>query len=152
MPDQTQTGADNGAGRRWSVAEAWVVGIGAGLVVIALMGIAYAIGYNNGQDDSEPAAAQQRPQEAEEAASPTAETEAGRELFASACGSCHTLADAETSGTTGPSLDALQPEASTVEAAIRDGGAGTGAMPAGIYSGKEAEQVAAYVATVAGEG
>jgi mono/diheme cytochrome c family protein len=113
------------------------------------MGVAYAIGYNNGQDDSEPPARQAAEPAAE---APTASAGPGRELFVQSCGSCHTLADAETTGTTGPSLDILQPDASAVETAISIGGAGTGAMPANIISGKDAEQVAAYVAAAAGGG
>jgi mono/diheme cytochrome c family protein len=135
--------------QRWGVAESWLLGIGAGLVVIALMGAAYTIGYNNGQDDSEPA-----PQRAEEPApepdTSAAATGPGRELFAQSCGSCHTLDDAETTGAVGPNLDALEPDVSGVETAISVGGAGTGAMPAGILSGKQAEQVSEYVAAVAG--
>jgi mono/diheme cytochrome c family protein len=149
MTEPTQAGSNN-ANRRWRTAEAWVVGIGAGLVVIALMGAAYSIGYNNGQSDSEPAVDQQAEEPAAEP--PAAATGPGKELFTQSCGSCHTLADAGTSGTVGPSLDVLEPEASTVETAIHVGGAGTGAMPANLYSGKQAEQVASYVAAVAGEG
>jgi mono/diheme cytochrome c family protein len=156
MAEQPEVESGNGGGRRWGVAEAWVVGVGAGLVVIALMGAAYSIGYNNGQDDSEPTARQAEKPAAEgekaEPGAPTAATGPGKELFAQGCGSCHTLADAETTGAVGPSLDTLEPEESTVETAISAGGAGTGAMPAGIYTGKEAEQVAEYVAAVAGEG
>jgi mono/diheme cytochrome c family protein len=121
------------------------------------MGAAYSIGYNNGQSDSEPVAervGEKSSADGEEpdAEVPTAATGPGKELFAQSCGSCHTLADAETTGTIGPSLDVLEPEAGTVETAISAGGAGTGAMPADIYSGKQAEQVAEYVAAVAGEG
>jgi mono/diheme cytochrome c family protein len=148
-------GSDDGP-RRWGIAEAWIVGIGAGLVVIALMGVAYSIGYNNGQSDSEPVAqrgggeAAAEGGEAEAEGPAAAATGPGKELFAQGCASCHTLADAEATGTVGPSLDVLEPEAGTVETAISAGGAGTGAMPAGIYSGRQAEQVAEYVAAVAG--
>ncbi|HEX6228169.1 MAG TPA: cytochrome c [Solirubrobacterales bacterium] len=157
MAEQPRSEGGDGGGRRWGVAEAWVVGIGAGLVVVALMGAAYSIGYNKGESDAEPAE-----QQAEEKGAPeggeaepppqTAATGPGRDLFTQGCGSCHTLADAGTSGTVGPSLDTLEPEAGTVETAIRVGGAGTGAMPPDIYSGKQAEQVAEYVAAVAGGG
>lgn len=54
------------------------------------------------------------------------ETDAGQ-LFASNCGSCHTLAKAETSGTIGPPLDDLQRSPAEVEEQIRNGGGG---MPA----------------------
>lgn len=148
MAEGNRAESTDGAERRWGTAESWVVGVGAGLVVLALMGAAYSIGYDDGQDSREPAA--ERAGEAPAQEPPTASTEPGRQLFAQTCGSCHTLADAGTSGTVGPSLDVLEPDAATVETAIRAGGAGTGAMPAGLYSGKQAEQVAAYVAAVAG--
>jgi mono/diheme cytochrome c family protein len=154
MAEQPNGAEDDGDGRRWGVAESWVVGIGAGLVVVALMGAAYSIGYNSGQSDSEPTAPSgEEPAVAGEKAeseAPEAATGPGKELFAQGCGSCHTLADAEATGTVGPSFDVLEPEADTVETAISVGGAGTGAMPANIYSGKQAEQVAEYVAAVAG--
>jgi mono/diheme cytochrome c family protein len=157
MAEQPQAEGNGDGSRRWGIAEAWVVGIGAGLVVIALMGAAYSIGYNNGQSDSEPVAERAGKEgaadgEETEAEAPTAATGPGKELFARSCGSCHTLTDAETTGTVGPSLDVLEPEAGTVETAISAGGAGTGTMPANIYSGKQAEQVAEYVAAVAGGG
>lgn len=146
-------------GRRWGTAEAWVVGAGVGLVVLALMGAAYTIGYNNGQDEAAPVAAQDAEEPAGAEAEAPAEGEApaeaagpGKELFVSGCGSCHTLADAGTSGAVGPSLDVLEPDQETVETAIEVGGAGTGAMPAELFTGEEAEQVAAYVAAAAGEG
>jgi mono/diheme cytochrome c family protein len=48
-------------------------------------------------------------------------------LFTQACGSCHTLADAETSGTTGPDLDAAKPD---LEGAIQQIANGGNGMPA----------------------
>jgi cytochrome c6 len=54
----------------------------------------------------------------------------GKALFVSdaqpPCGSCHTLADAGTTGTTGPNLDDLQPSADRAERAMREG---PGLMP-----------------------
>jgi mono/diheme cytochrome c family protein len=148
MTEQAQAEEENGAERRWGTAESWLIGFGAGLVVLALMGAAYSIGYNRGQDSGGPAV--QHAGEKPAATPPAAAAGPGKELFARTCGSCHTLADAETSGTIGPSLDALAPDAATVEAAIRNGGAGSGTMPPNLYTGKQAQQVAAYVATVAG--
>ena len=65
-------------------------------------------------------------------------------VFASSCGSCHTLEAAGTSGTTGPNLDDLMPDEETVEAQVRSGGGG---MPAfeGQLSDAEIEAVATYV-------
>jgi mono/diheme cytochrome c family protein len=76
---------------------------------------------------------------------------AGKELFVDGCGSCHTLADAGTTDATGPNLDQLQPDDAQVSAAIADGGTGSGAMPQGIYTGKQAQEVAQYVSSVAGQ-
>jgi mono/diheme cytochrome c family protein len=75
----------------------------------------------------------------------TAETEAdGREVFVANCGSCHTFADAGTTGTIGPDLDQLSVDAAAVEAQVRSGGGG---MPAfeGELSDDEIAAVANYV-------
>jgi cytochrome c553 len=74
-----------------------------------------------------------------------------KQIFTQSCGTCHTLSDAGTSGTIGPNLDELQPDAARVTSAIENGGAGTGAMPANIVTGQEAEAVAEYVSSVAGK-
>jgi mono/diheme cytochrome c family protein len=88
-----------------------------------------------------------------------AEQRKGRELFSHACNLCHTLAAANAVGRIGPNLDVLLPEASTTTAgrkafvlsAILEGRArGSGQMPALLFQGKEAEDVANFVATVAG--
>jgi mono/diheme cytochrome c family protein len=90
---------------------------------------------------------------------PTANVVQGKVLFTSKCGSCHTLAHANTSGTTGPNLD---------DAFARDRIDGVkstsiqglvsywiqypntqGVMPAGLYKGQDAQDVASYVAAVA---
>ena len=59
--------------------------------------------------------------------------------------------DAGTNGSVGPNLDQLKPDKARVQSAIENGGAGTGAMPANIVTGEEAEAVATYVASVAGK-
>jgi mono/diheme cytochrome c family protein len=74
----------------------------------------------------------------------------GKALFASSgCAGCHTLADAGASGTVGPDLDQLAPDAATVAAAVQSG---SGAMPAfeGRLSEAEIQAVAHYVASSAG--
>jgi mono/diheme cytochrome c family protein len=79
----------------------------------------------------------------------------GRELFAHACATCHTLAAAAAVGHVGPDLD-LDPQvvggpASFVLNAIEQGRArGNGDMPAGIYTGQQAKDVAQFVVAVAG--
>jgi cytochrome c553 len=76
---------------------------------------------------------------------------AGKEVFlgASACGGCHTLADAGTSGTVGPNLDESMPDNELVLDRVTNG---QGAMPS--FSSSLTEQqiadVAAYVSSVAG--
>ncbi len=80
----------------------------------------------------------------------------GKALFTQKCGTCHTLTRAGTQGQTGPNLDAA------FRAALRDGISRntvkgivsrqilhprrTSVMPAGIFEGKDARDVAAYVA------
>jgi cytochrome c6 len=77
---------------------------------------------------------------------------AGKSVFASNCGSCHTLKDAGTNGTLGPDLDSLQPSDSVVKTQVINGG---GPMPAfgkqGILTTKQINDVAAYVAAKAGQ-
>jgi mono/diheme cytochrome c family protein len=75
----------------------------------------------------------------------------GKQIFTQSCGTCHTLSDAGTSGSIGPNLDDLKPDKARVTSAIENGGAGTGAMPANIVTGQEAEAVADYVSSVAGK-
>ena len=90
----------------------------------------------------------------------------GKELFTQKCGSCHTLADAGTSGKVGPNLDDGFRRArgdgmteATVRQVVRGQIAypvtnpvtGTPGMPADIVTGQDANDVAAYVAAVAGQ-
>jgi mono/diheme cytochrome c family protein len=75
---------------------------------------------------------------------------AGADVFASAdCGSCHTLAAAGATGTTGPNLDEVQPDKETVVSQVTNGGGG---MPAfgDQLSEQEIEDVATYVSESAG--
>jgi mono/diheme cytochrome c family protein len=128
----------------------------AGLFVLGLIAIVYVLA-SNGLGSSEGSNVQltatQVSTTTETQAAPT-ETQAaqpplgpGRDLFASTCGSCHTLAAAGTTGTVGPNLDELKPDQATVQAAIKDG---PGAMPANLLTGAQAQQVAAFVAASAG--
>lgn len=75
----------------------------------------------------------------------------GKQLFQQNCGTCHTLADAGTNGKIGPPLDSLKPDEQVVLGAIKNGGTGSGTMPANIVTGQDAEAVSAYVASVAGQ-
>ena len=75
----------------------------------------------------------------------------GKQIFVANCGGCHTLADAGTSGTVGPSFEDFAPPEETVEMQVRNGGGG---MPAfeGQLTDDEISAVAAYVAENAGGG
>jgi mono/diheme cytochrome c family protein len=75
----------------------------------------------------------------------------GKLIFTQSCGTCHTLKDAGTNGQIGPVLDQLKPDKKRVLAAIKNGGTGSGTMPANIVTGKEAQDVADYVSSVAGK-
>ena len=76
---------------------------------------------------------------------------AGKEVFLgeSGCSGCHTLADAGSTGTIGPNLDAVKPSYDKVVSQVTNGG---GVMPP--FGDKLTEQqiqdVAAYVSSVAG--
>jgi cytochrome c551 len=87
------------------------------------------------------------------------EQQKGRELFARSCSACHTLAAVKAVGRVGPDLDVRVGDdiatpagrKALVSSAIAEGRArGLGQMPAQLYKGKEAEQVASFVAAVAG--
>jgi mono/diheme cytochrome c family protein len=84
----------------------------------------------------------------------------GKQLFVEKCGACHTLARAGTTGVNGPNLDeAFGPArrqglgqgtvegvvANQVATPLRNSG-----MPAKLVTGQDADDVAAYVAHVAG--
>jgi cytochrome c551 len=82
----------------------------------------------------------------------TKSQEHGRELFGQVCQQCHTLAASDAVGRVGPNLDQLKPPKSLVLDAVLNGRVrGAGTMPAGLYTGQDAEDVASYVAAVAGK-
>ena len=89
----------------------------------------------------------------------------GKELFVKGCGSCHTLADAGTTGKIGPNLDyafvqsridglgdstILQVVRGQIAYPVTEPSTGAPGMPADIVTGQDAEDVATYVAAVAG--
>jgi mono/diheme cytochrome c family protein len=89
----------------------------------------------------------------------------GKELFVQGCGSCHALADAGTTGSIGPNLDFAFVQSridglgeDTIQQVVRgqiaypvtDPATDAPGMPADIFTGQDAEDVATYVAAVAG--
>jgi mono/diheme cytochrome c family protein len=93
----------------------------------------------------------------------TAAMQVGRELFGEHCAVCHTLSADNAVGKTGPNLDMLKPPESLVLHTIYNGCLqavigkdynqiclGYGTMPADIVEGRQAQDVAAFVAKVAG--
>ncbi len=75
----------------------------------------------------------------------------GRQLFAHNCATCHTLDGAAAVGKVGPNLDQLRPPKVLVLNAIAVGRAeGLGQMPAELLTGRDAQDVATFVAAVAG--
>jgi mono/diheme cytochrome c family protein len=82
----------------------------------------------------------------------SAEIQDGKKLFRSTCASCHTLAAVNARGVTGPDLDRIGTmTVARVQSAIKVGGTGQGRMPSGLLQGQDAQQVAAFVAAVAGK-
>ena len=90
---------------------------------------------------------------------PTANLVAGKQLFIQKCGSCHTLSHASTQGTVGPNLDDAfrQPRVDGEKSTSIEGLVSywiqypnsQGVMPARLFTGQDAQNVAAYVADVA---
>jgi mono/diheme cytochrome c family protein len=82
----------------------------------------------------------------------TAAEKHGQELFGRRCVLCHTLKASNAVATVGPDLDNLRPPKALILDALKNGRArGNGQMAAGIYSGKDADDVAAYVAKAVGQ-
>ena len=84
----------------------------------------------------------------------------GQKVFSSNCASCHTLAAANATGTVGPNLDeafAADKEQgfkdSTIQNVVLDQiRLANPPMPQNLVKGQDAQDVAAYVAAVAGQG
>ena len=76
----------------------------------------------------------------------------GRVLFGNRCAACHTLKAANAVAQVGPNLDQLKPPKALVLDAIAKGRTGIGNMPAQIYEGQDAQDVADFVSSVAGKG
>jgi mono/diheme cytochrome c family protein len=122
-----------------------LVAVGA-TIVIAGLGVAVplAIAVVNGNDHAKSAPG---------GVDLNASQASGRAIFAKYCATCHTLRASNAVGRVGPNLDQLHPPKALILNAIAQGRArGNGQMPAGLVDGKDAQDVAAYVSTVAGHG
>jgi mono/diheme cytochrome c family protein len=94
----------------------------------------------------------------EEGISVDSEHREGAQLFATHCSGCHTLSAAGTQGsgnrgerTQGPNLNQRTETYDDALFAIQNGGFSGAIMPQNIVVGKEAEEVAEFVAEYAGE-
>jgi len=91
--------------------------------------------------------------------------ENGKKLFIQGCGSCHVLYDADTTGTIGPNLDyafvqsridglgdetIVQVVRDQIAYAVENPPTAAPGMPRDIFTGQDADDVASYVAAVAG--
>lgn len=124
--------------RRWPV------------LVLLLLLLALAGAGCGGDEDGGSGATDETTVSTETDTSPDTGAVDGAAVFASAgCDGCHTLAAAGSSGSVGPNLDDLQPDAATVEATVRSG---RGVMPSfeDDLSDEEITAVATYVAESAG--
>jgi hypothetical protein len=88
----------------------------------------------------------------------------GRRLFGEHCAVCHTLAGANAVGKVGPNLDQIQPNYALVVHTVQNGCLqnpgpsnpnefclGYGTMPSNVVQGQQVNEVAAFVAAVAGK-
>jgi mono/diheme cytochrome c family protein len=81
----------------------------------------------------------------------TAGEKQGAELFGRRCALCHTLEAANAVAQVGPNLDQIAPSKKLVLDAINKGRSnGNGQMPAQIYTGTDADDVASFVAKAVG--
>ena len=151
MSDPERHDTDNASGGAMdglTRGRAWLVGGAFGILVLAALIVAFVIGTNYSDEPAPVVDAT----ETTPADLPKDTSGPGKEIFATKCGACHTLADAGTSGTIGPDIDTLAPDAQTVEDAIANGGAGTGMMPRGLVSGEDLTHVTDYIVAATGGG
>jgi mono/diheme cytochrome c family protein len=142
------SGGPRGAGRhrgRPSRAGRRTVAVGTAMIALGLgVAVPLAVAVVNGNDHAKSAPG---------GVDLTQAQVSGRAVFAKYCATCHTLKASNAVGKVGPNLDVLHPPKALVLDAIKNGRArGRGQMPAGLVDGQDAQDVAAYVAAVAGHG
>lgn len=124
----------------------------AGCLAAAAISLIVAVGCG-GDDDSgtvEQRTSASGAPEAPDVEQPLSEAQLhGRDLFVQRCGSCHTLDAAGTVGQIGPDLDDISITEEDVRTAIRVGGRGSGNMPPNLVMGRDATDVASFVAASA---
>lgn len=125
----------------------------AGLIVVPVLAVLVAIGVGillgvrssrTSDDSSTPPVATETTETTPTQTAPLRPVE----LFGQSCASCHTLAAAGSTAGIGPNLDEARPSRQRVLNQIRNGSL-SGAMPANLLTGADAERVAAYVSRVA---
>lgn len=120
------------------------------IAVVAAIGIGVWLGLRSGNGAVDIDAAATTPVTAQMATDTAPQVrESAKDVFAHTCGSCHTLAAAGATGGIGPNLDEAKPTREQALTMIRNGSL-SGAMPAGLLTGDDAERVAAYVSRNAG--
>jgi mono/diheme cytochrome c family protein len=113
----------------------------------ALIPVALVAGCGDGgETGTEPTRTAGAPLPPKEEQPLSAAEEHGRQLFVQNCGPCHTLDAAGTTGQIGPNLGDIPLDGADVRRAIRIGGRGSGNMPRDLITGKDAADVAAFVA------
>jgi mono/diheme cytochrome c family protein len=125
----------------------------AACLTAGLISIALAAGCGGGDDSdtvAQETATAGAPLSPEQDQPLSAAEEHGRDLFIERCGSCHTLDAAGTVGEIGPNLGDISVTEEDVRRAIMIGGTGSGNMPQNLVTGKDAQDVAAFVAANAG--
>jgi mono/diheme cytochrome c family protein len=141
------SGGPSGAGARLMSTSRGARGLAAVLFVIALVvlgfGVPAAVIAAVSHNDSVPEA---------NVATLTAAEQHGRELFGERCANCHTLKAANAVAEIGPNLDQLRPNKALVLNALENGRArGNGQMAKDLYTGQDAQDVAAFVAKAVGQ-
>ncbi len=119
------------------------------LAVLLAIGIGILLGVRSSRSADDIATPPVATTPTTETAPTTTAVETAKELFGHTCATCHTLAAAAATGDIGPNLDEIKPSRARVLAAIRNGSL-SGAMPANLLTGDDAQRVAAYVSGVAG--